>query len=101
MAAMVSSLQRSSSWPGRLLVLTVAVLAMSWGHSGGVETRAFAENVGAGVLGSVLGLGMLAIVVARLFGRNVGLITSDRQAIGALLVMIAVKIAIARMLLAF
>jgi len=51
-------------------------------------------------MGSVMGIAMLAIVVARLIGRNIGLIRSDRAAVFALLFMMAAKVAIARTLLA-
>ena len=94
----ISQLERSSSWPGKFVVLAIAVLAFNL-HASGAPERALATNVGVLVVGAALGLGMLAIVVARLIGRNIGLIHSDRSAIVALLMMIAVKVAIARIFL--
>ena len=96
---MIQQLQRSSSWTGRVAVLAFALIAMSLGHASGVETRAWGQNIGVALVGSVFGLAMIAIVVARLIGRNIGLIRSDLEAIRALLVMIAVKVALARLFL--
>lgn len=97
---LIAQLQRSSSITGKVVVLAIAVLAMEWGHSRGAETIAFTQNVWVGVAGSASGLGMVAIVVARLFGKRIGLIKSDRQAIFALLFMITVKVVLARVFLA-
>lgn len=96
---MIQQLQRSSSWTGRVAVLAFAVIAMSVGHAGGVETRAWGQNAGVALAGSVFGLAMLSIVLARLFGKNIGLIRSDLGAVGALLVMVGVKVALARLFL--
>ena len=96
---MIKELERSSSWVGKLAVLGIAVLASNL-HAGGAPERALASGGGGLVAGVVLGVAMLAIVAARLFGKNIGLIHTDRAAIGALLVMITVKIAIARLLVA-
>jgi len=95
---MIKELQRSSSWTGKLAVIGIAVLASNL-HSGGAPERALASGGAGLVAGVVLGIGMLAIVFARGFGKDIGLIRSDRAAIGALLVMIGVKIAIARLFL--
>lgn len=97
---MIAQLQHSSSVTGKVLLLAVAVLAMELGHSRGAETVAFSQNLWVGIVGSVLGLGMVAMVVARLFGKPIGLIHSDRQAIFALLFMVTVKVVIARLFLA-
>lgn len=96
---MIQQLQRSSSWTGRAAVLGFAVIAMSIGHAGGVETRAWGQNAVVALAGSASGLAMVAIVLARLFGRNIGRIRSDVGAVGALLVMVGVKIALARLFL--
>lgn len=96
---MIQALQRPSSWTGRAAVLGFAVLAMSIGHAGGVETRAWSQDPAVALAGSVLGIAMTVMVVARLLGKNVGLIRSDLGALGALLVMVGVKIALARMFL--
>ena len=95
---MINELHRPSSWVGKVAVLAVAVLALNF-HSSGAPERALAAGGVTLVLGVVLGLGMLAIVVARLVGRDLGLIRSDLGAIVTLLVMVAAKIAIARVLL--
>ena len=92
---MLAQLQRSSSWTGKVAVLAVALLGSQL-HASGAPERALAEPGTALVVGSVMGLTMVAIVVARLLGKNIGLIRSDRQAIASLLFMIVVKIAIAR-----
>lgn len=93
---MVKALQRPTSWAGKVLLLAIAVLAIEIGHAGGVETRAWGQNVGAALAGSVLGIAMVAMVLARLFGKNVGLIRSDVGAVGALLFMVVIKVAIAQ-----
>ena len=95
---MIKELQRSSSWTGKLVLFATTVLAMQL-HTGGAPERALATSIGVAAAGSVLGLGLVAIVVARLLGKNIGLITSDRAAMVAVLVMVAVKIAIARIFL--
>jgi hypothetical protein len=95
---MIKEIQRSSSWVGKVVLIAVAVLASNM-HAGGSPERAVAVGGAALVVGVVLGLGMVAIVLTRLFGRNIGLIRSDLAALLALLVMITVKIAIARTLL--
>lgn len=91
---MLAQLQRSQ-WTGRVVVLAIAVLGSQL-HGTGAPERALAQGGGAVIVGSLFGLAMVAIVVARLLGRNIGLIRSDRQALGALVVMMAVKVAIAR-----
>lgn len=95
---MIAQLQRSASWAGRLAVLVVAVLAFEL-HAWGAPERALAQPGIGLVLGAVMGTLMVVVVVARLLGRKVGLIRTDRQAIVAILTMSAVKIAIARLLL--
>jgi hypothetical protein len=95
---MLGQLQRSSSWTGRVVVVVVALLGSQL-HAGGAPERALSQPGVALVVGSLMGVMMLAIVIARLIGRNFGLIRSDRQAVGALIVMMASKIAIARLLL--
>ena len=97
---MIAQLQRSSSITGKVAILGIALLAMEWGHSGGAERVAFAQNLWVGLAGSLLGLAMVAIVLARLFGKRIGLINSDRQAMFALVFMVAVKVVIARVFLA-
>ena len=94
---MLAQLQRSSSLSGKVVVLAVALLGSQL-HSAGAPERALAQPGAALVVGSVMGLAMVAIVLARLVGRNIGLIRSDRQAIVSLVFMMAVKIAIARVL---
>jgi len=96
---MIEQLQRSSSWTGRIVVVGVALLGSQL-HQSGTPELALAQGGAAVVMGSVMGLAMLAIVVARLIGRNIGLIRSDRAAVFALLFMMAAKVAIARTLLA-
>jgi len=95
---MLGQLQRSSSWTGRVVVLAVALLGSQL-HASGAPERALAQPGAALILGSLMGLMMVAIVVARLLGRQLGLIRTDRQAVGALIVMMAAKVAIARTLL--
>ena len=95
---MIGQLQRSSSWTGRIVVLVVALLGSQL-HQSGTPELALAQGGAALVMGSVMGIAMLATVVARLVGRNIGLIRSDRAAVFALLFMMAAKIAIARTLL--
>jgi hypothetical protein len=95
---MLAQLQRSSSWTGRVAVLAVALLGSQL-HASGAPERALAQPGVALVVGSLMGLMMVTIVIARLLGRKLGLIRSDRQAIGALIFMITVKIAVARVLL--
>lgn len=97
---MITQLQRSSSMTGRLVVLAIALLGSQL-HASGAPERALAENLPLLVVGSAFGLGMVAIVLARLFGKSIGLIHSDRSAIGALVFMMAVKIALARVFLPF
>jgi hypothetical protein len=92
---MLAQLQRSSSWTGRVAVLAVALVGAQL-HATGAPERALADGGLALIVGSVMGLAMVAIVVARLLGRNIGLIRSDRQAIVSLVFMMAVKIAVAR-----
>jgi hypothetical protein len=94
---MIGQLQRASSWTGRIAVLAIALLGSQL-HATGTPERALAQGGAAVLVGSVIGLAMVAIVVARLLGRNIGLIQSDRQAMAALAFMIASKIAIARIL---
>jgi hypothetical protein len=94
---MIGQLQRASSWTGRIAVLAVALLGSRL-HATGTPERALAQGGAAVLVGSVIGLAMVAIVVARLIGRNIGLIRSDRQAMAALAFMIASKSAIARIL---
>ena len=95
---MLKALDHPSSWTGKAVLLLGTVIAMNL-HAGGAPERALAAGGLPLILGTVMGLGMLAIVVARLLGKNIGLIRSDRQAMGAMLLMIAVKIAVARVLL--
>lgn len=95
---MIGQLQRSSSWTGRVVVLAIALLGSQL-HAIGAPELALARPGAALVLGTVMGLAMVAIVVARLLGRNIGLIRSDRAAMFSLVFMMAVKVAIARTLL--
>lgn len=95
---MITQLQRSSSLTGKTVVLAIALLGSQL-HSSGAPELALATPGLALVLGTVMGLGMVAIVIARLAGRNIGLIRSDRAAMFALVSMMAVKVAIARTLL--
>ena len=92
---MIGQLQHSSSWTGKIVVVAIALLASQL-HQSGAPERALAAGGAALVMGSVMGVAMLAIVVARLLGWNIGLIRTDRAAMFALLFMIVVKIAIAR-----
>lgn len=92
---MIGQLQRSSSWTGRIVVLAVALLGSQF-HASGAPERALAQGGALLVMGSVMGIAMVSIVVARLVGRNIGLIRSDRSAMFVLLFMIAVKVVIAR-----
>jgi hypothetical protein len=94
---MIGQLQRASSWTGRIAVLAIALLGSQL-HATGTPERALAQGGAAVLVGSVIGLAMVALIGARLLGRSIGLIRSDRQAIGALIFMIVVKIAIARIL---
>ncbi len=96
---MIAQLQRSSSITGKAVVLAVALLGSQL-HAGGAPERALAGDLTLLIVGSVLGLAMVAIVLARLFGRSIGLIHSDRAAVGALIFMLAVKVALARVFLA-
>lgn len=96
---MIGQLQRSSSWTGRIVVLGVALVGLQL-HQSGAPELALAHGGTALVMGSVMGIAMVAIVVARFIGRNIGLIRSDRAAVFALLFMIAAKVVIARTLLA-
>jgi hypothetical protein len=95
--SMATQLQRASSATGKLVLLAVALLGSQL-HASGAPERALAYPGAGLVMGSVMGLAMVAIVIARLLGRNIGLIRSDRAAIFALVFMIAVKVAIARVL---
>ena len=76
-------------------MLAIALLGSQL-HQSGAPERALAEPGAALVLGSVMGIGMVAITIARLMGRDIGLIRSDRAAMFALVFMIALKVAIAR-----
>ena len=95
---MIGELQRSSSWLGKGIVLVVALVGVGL-HQFGAPERAFAAGGGTLIVGTLFGLSMLAIVGARLMGRDIGLIRSDIAAVGALLMMIFAKIAIARIFL--
>jgi hypothetical protein len=95
---MLGQLQRSSSWTGKVVVLVIALLGSQL-HAGGAPERALAQSGAAVLIGSLMGLMMVAIVIARLLGRDIALIRSDRQAVGALIFMMAIKVAIARLLL--
>ena len=95
---MIGQLQQSSSWTGRIVVVGLALLASQL-HQSGAPERALAAGGVTLVIGSVIGIAILAIVVARLFGRNIGLIRSDRAAMFTVLFMVGVKIAIARILM--
>lgn len=94
----VGQLQRSSSWVGRLTVLAIALLGSQL-HEGGAPERALAQGGAVLIVPSLMGLAMVAIVIARLLGRNIGVIRSDRQAMFSLVFMIAVKVAVARIFL--
>lgn len=94
----VSQLQRSSSWAGKATVLAVALLGSQL-HQSGAPERALAEGGAVLIVPSLMGIAMVAIVIARLVGRNLGLIRSDRQAIFALVFMMAAKVAVARVFL--
>jgi len=92
---MIGQLQNSSSWTGRIVLVAIALFASQL-HQSGAPERALAAGGAALVAGSVIGVAMLAIVGTRLVGRDLGLIRTDRVAIFALLLMIAIKIVIAR-----
>jgi hypothetical protein len=92
---MITQLQRSSSTTGKLVVLAIALVGSQLHQSGSPE-RALAQAGGALLMGTLMGLAMVAVVVARLLGRDIGLIRSDRAAMFALVFMVAVKVVIAR-----
>ena len=92
---MIGQLQRSSSWTGRVVVLAIALLGSQL-HAIGAPELALARPGAALVLGTVMGLAMVAIVLARLFGKRLGLINSDRQAMFALVFMVAVTVVIGK-----
>lgn len=94
---MITQLQRASSTTGKLVVLAIALLGSQL-HQSGAPERALAAPGASLVIGSLMGIAMVAIVIARLLGRDIGLIRSDRSAMFALVFMIAVKVAIARTL---
>jgi hypothetical protein len=91
----IDQLHRSSSWTGRGVVLAIALLGLQL-HQTGAPERALAQGGAVLVMGSVMGIAMVAIVVARLLGRNIGFIRTDGIAMLALLFMIAVKVTVAR-----
>ena len=95
---MIGQLQRSSSVTGKIAVVAVALLGSQL-HQSGAPELALAQPGAALVVGSLMGLAMVAIVVARLLGRNIGLIRSDRAAMFSLVFMLAIKVATARTLL--
>ena len=95
---MIAELERPSSSVGKIAVVVVAVLGVML-HSFGAPERAAAIGGWTPAVGVVLGVAMLAVVAARLLGRNIALLRSDMAAVAALIVMIAAKIAIARFFL--
>lgn len=95
---MIKELQRPSSWTGKAVLLTVTVLALNL-HQSQAPERALAAGGTSLVLGSGLGLVILAIVLARLFAKNIPLIGSDRAALVAVIALVVTKIAIARVLM--
>lgn len=95
---MVTEQQRSSTWIGKTVLVAITVLAAQL-HSTGSPERADAAGAGMTTVGVVLGTAIAAIVVARLFGKSLPLIASDRAAMVAVLVVVAAKIVIARVFL--
>ncbi|HEU5286925.1 MAG TPA: hypothetical protein VFV20_00840 [Candidatus Limnocylindria bacterium] len=89
-----------SSLPGKAVLLATTLLASQLHESTGSAQRALTDgSYGVVAVGSVLGMAMGATVVRRLFGKNTAFIRSDLAAMVLVVVLVAVKIAIARIFL--
>lgn len=91
---------RLSAYPWIEKIVLVAIPVIAWQmHSLGAPERADAAGPAFTAAGVILGAAILVIVAARLLGKRLPGIASDRSAIVAVIGLIAVKIAIARVLL--
>lgn len=92
--------QRLSSYPWIEKVALVAIPVLAWQmHSLGAPERADAAGPVFTAAGVIFGAAIMVIVVARLFGKRLPGIASDRAAIVAVVGLIAIKVVIARVLL--
>lgn len=95
---MITAQRRAIAWIDKFALLAIAVGAAQL-HSLGAPERAEVAGQGVVAAGVLLGVGIMVILVARLFGKSLPFISSDRAAILAVICLVAVKVVIARVVL--